>query len=117
MQSNSKKSIVKETRKIRARLSEIKGCSGEKNSRSWEKLARNSAKPVENEFLFGAGSFCSIVVESLDSFSATGSCSFSKVASFMVYPFHFLLHIHQVFQQPRANSLVYMFLFLYGNIH
>src|SRR5947209_20087179 len=103
MQSNSKKSIVKETRKIRARLSEIKGCSGEKNSRSWEKLARNSAKPVKNEFLFGAGSFCSIVVESLDSFSATGSCSFSKEAAFRVHPFHVIMHNDQYFQSVRTH--------------
>src|SRR5215472_15321015 len=52
MQNNSKKSIVKETRNVRARLLVIKGCAGVDQSRKLKRASINCFNRSTNDALF-----------------------------------------------------------------
>src|SRR5437667_5260377 len=52
MQNNSKKSMVKEIRKVRVRFSAIKGCTGVNQSRNLNKIAVNWFSRLTNLSLF-----------------------------------------------------------------
>src|SRR6266516_4266579 len=79
MQNNSKKRIVKETRKVRARLSAIKGCSGVNQFRKLNKAAVNCFSRSINDAMF-----------------------VDNGKSFMICPFCLIFAIRQLF--PLRNT-------------